>query len=314
MTCTRCAAPAAPTDVFCEACGADLPGRPPAAPGGSDAVGGWLGSGAAAGRCAHCGADASIGGYCGECGRRRGAGRDRAALELPGVAALTDRGTHRHHNEDAVAIGRTPAGPVAVVCDGVSSSPRADAAAVAACEAALPALLRALTGGGDPGAASLEAFDDALAAVDALVDTVPADAPSCTYVSGVVTGEGMAVSWAGDSRAYWIPDRGAARCLTEDDARPDTPGAPLTRWLGADAPGVGPHVVAVPADGPGLLLLCTDGLSRYLAGPADLARVAGSPPAAAARELVGLALDAGGADNIAVALLAVPSIPGGELP
>ncbi|GAA0252788.1 PP2C family protein-serine/threonine phosphatase [Cryptosporangium japonicum] len=325
MTCTRCAAPAAATDQFCEACGTALGAAPPGWlgsgwlssgwPGSGWPGSGWLGSGAAGGRCAHCGADASVGGYCGECGRRRGAGRDRAALELPDVAALTDRGRRRHANEDAIAIGRTAAGAAAVVCDGVASSPRADVAAVAACEAALPAALRVLGDGGGAHRASEAAFDDASAAVHALADPAAADAPSCTYVSGIVTGDAVVVGWVGDSRAYWIPHTGAARCLTVDDARPDRPGAPLTRWLGGDAPDVGPRVVAVAVDGPGLLLLCTDGLSRYLDGPADLTGVAGSSPAAAAQTLVGRALAAGGVDNIAVALLAVPRRnPGGDVP
>ncbi|MFG1922626.1 protein phosphatase 2C domain-containing protein [Cryptosporangium sp. NPDC048952] len=310
MTCTECSAPTADSDHFCESCGTAL--RPPGAPIYESPVptaltgeGAWLSSGAPPVGCAHCGAKTSIGGYCGECGRRLGAGRDRAELDLPGVAALTDRGHHRHHNEDAVAIGVDPAGTVAIVCDGVSSTPRADAAAVSACNAALPTLLRALADRGlSVERASREAFDQAFLAVDALVDTVPTDAPSCTYVSGVVRDHGIVVGWVGDSRAYWIPEVGPPRCLTVDDAVPDVPGAPLTRWLGGDAPDVELSVVAVEVPGPGTLLLCTDGLSRYLAAPTDLAFVAGAPPVTAARRLVDLALDAGGVDNIAVAVLA----------
>ena len=56
-------------------------------------------------------------------------------------------------------------------------------------------------------------------------------------------------------------------------------------------------------------MLCSDGLSRYLPEPAALDAVAGAPPYEAAHRLTRFALDAGGADNIAVAVLAAPPVP-----
>ena len=300
-TCPSCASACQDADRFCEECGGDL--RPPAT---------WLSSAAPAGQCGHCGAVAiQPGAYCDECGRRRGASQDRVDVALPGVAAVSDRGHRKHHNEDAVAIGAQVDGTTAILCDGVSSSPRADAAAQAAVDVGMAEMLDALAGGASPRSATEAAFKTAFAAVAQLAVAHSAGdshytPPSCTYVSGVVTGDGVLVGWVGDSRAYWIPGSGPPRCLTVDDALTERPGAPLTRWVGADATGVEIQIATVERPGSGSLMLCSDGLSGYLSDPADLEVVAGSPPAAAASQLVQLALNSGGADNIAVAVLSFP--------
>ncbi|MFI5952263.1 protein phosphatase 2C domain-containing protein [Cryptosporangium sp. NPDC051539] len=310
-SCAECTHEAADSDVYCEACGAHL-----AAPeeSGSHV---WTTSASVSGECGHCGA--ALGddrGFCEECGRRQGAGLDRAELRLDGVAAVTDRGHLRHHNEDAIAIGIDGGGTVAIVCDGVSTSPRADVAAMAAVEAGLPASLRAVTGGMPADGALRAGFARAFTAVDALThpsaaDPSPSGIPSCTYVTALVTADAIAVGWLGDSRAYWVPVDGDPRCLTIDDALPADDGGALTHWVGADAPDDDLHVVTEQPDGPGSIVLCSDGFWRYLAGPADLAPVAALPPAVAALSLVQQALDGGGADNVAVAVLAVRQ-PGGE--
>ena len=78
---------------------------------------------------------------------------DHAEVDLGPAAGVTDRGLRHPRNEDAVALGsqQTPGGLVvaAVVCDGVSSSPRPDEASQAAVRAALPVLLEAVRNSGD---------------------------------------------------------------------------------------------------------------------------------------------------------------------
>lgn len=301
-TCPHCAEIGQEADRYCEACGGDLGSRPVESPPPAESR--WLTSAAPSGRCGHCGAAVvRPGAYCDDCGRRRGASRDRAELALPGLAAVTDRGHRRHHNEDAVAIGAHADGIAAIVCDGVSHSPHADAAAQAAVDAGMAELLCALASGTPDRKVTDAAYRGAVAAVAHLAVSGQDTAPSCTYVSGMVTGSGVTVGWVGDSRAYWLPDSGPARCLTVDDALAEVFGTPLTRWVGADATGVEIQVVVVEPPATGSLVLCSDGLSRYLSGPAGLAIVAGSPPTAAARHLTRFALDSGGADNIAVAVL-----------
>jgi serine/threonine protein phosphatase PrpC len=154
--------------------------------------------------------------------------------------------------------------------------------------------------------------------------------PSCTYVAAMVTGDAIMIGWIGDSRAYWVgAEPGDALCLSIDDSvagqvaagRPLPPGAPddpasraLIRWLGADSRDSEPQLASVHPVRPGRLILCSDGLFSYLPGPEALAKaVAGMPdsPALIARDLTKLAYDAGGHDNIAVAVLNVPARSGG---
>lgn len=319
--CPACAAPSDPTDRFCEACGAQLRPGPP-----------QRSTARPPGPCAACGDEKfSLDGYCEGCGRRRTVGLERAELALDGVAAVTDRGRHRGHNEDAVAIGRLAEAVVAIVCDGVSSSPHADAASHAAVEAGIAVLLRELDGGAPPARATEVAFRAAFADVAKLSGPdIRHNPPACTYVSGIVTADAVVVGWVGDSRAYWVPAAApgdGARQLTDDDSMAgqlavrgvaigphlsSNLGA-LTRWVGADAGPIEARVTSVDRPGPGTLILCSDGLSRYLAGPADLAAVAGWPPVRVARHLTELALQAGGVDNIAVAALPFPPVdPTGE--
>ena len=308
--CPTCGGPVGAEDRFCEACGRDL--RPPPR---------WLSTTVRGEGCAFCGHD-TVGaeGYCERCGRRAAPGRGRTELLLGPAAAVTDRGHHRRRNEDAASVGLAGDAVAAIVCDGVASTQRADDAAHAAVDAGMDTLLRHLTEGDPPAVATARAFRDALTAVSALVRPDDhASPPSCTYVSAVAGDDGtVTVGWAGDSRAYWLAaGTDGSDCLTVDDSlagrlamagvdvNPDE-GSALVRWLGADAGTVEPHVVVFRPDGPGLLLLCSDGLTRYAPDAATLAGAADGSPAATARRLAQLALDAGGQDNVTVVVIALP--------
>ena len=139
----------------------------------------------------------------------------------------------------------------------------------------------------------------------------------------------LVVGSVGDSRAYWLPDVGAAVILTLDDSfaqvqmaagvpRAEAESGPqshaIMRWLGADAPDHKPTTATMTLAAPGWLLLCSDGLWNYCSEAKDLAdlvaRVSlpgGTSPAAAepltlAAALVDWAKTQGGQDNISVAL------------
>jgi PPM family protein phosphatase len=308
MSCPECGAPVGAEDKFCEGCGRDLR---------TDRFT-WRSSSAPVTRCTNCGADEfGAEGYCEHCGQRRPSGQERAELELPGVVGVTDRGRHRRHNEDALAIGRIdPDTAVAVVCDGVSTSSRADAAAHAAADSAIIALLDALSDGASAEEATRKAAETAAQAVAALGSVESGhNPPSCTYVSAVVSVREVTIGWIGDSRAYWLGED--PRALTADDSlagqlsgeSEPPPGADpralaLLRWLGADASDTTPHVVTFTPPGPGRVLLCSDGLSKYLPQP----RPSNADITTAARDLTQHALDAGGQDNIAVALISYPPV------
>jgi serine/threonine protein phosphatase PrpC len=331
--CPQCAAPIGQADRFCESCGGPLFEVPQprivrvAIPR----------AGLEEGPCSDCGNADFADDYCTACGHRR-AEPDRDEAQLGPIALITDRGLHHGRNEDAAAAGTvdpgTPGQPVAIavaVCDGVSTSGEPQEASVAASKKGVDAMLAALAAAGDPRKAVLAGLADAAkAAVEAGTKADPANAPSCTYTAAAVVTNAdgtvhVAVGNVGDSRAYWLPEPPAlARQLTVDDSVAQelmTAGASaesevvlrgahtITRWLGADAepiPWSESSVQTITADGPGALLLCSDGLWNYLPDAADIARFCtGTDPVSAVRALTEHAMQAGGQDNITVVLIPI---------
>ncbi|MEY9967242.1 serine/threonine protein phosphatase PrpC [Streptacidiphilus sp. MAP12-16] len=288
--------------------------------------------------CVGCGAQRiDVDGYCEVCGRAQPRPRDHQERALAGVTGVSDRGHRHHRNEDAFAVAATsrPGGSpavVAVVCDGVSSATRPDEASQAAADTASEHLLESLESGADPKSATHEAIMAAAQRVEELASEGPLEpsrnSPACTIVSAVAVEGEVTIGWVGDSRAYWFPDeRPGSERLTVDDswaarmveahlmeeaeAYADPRAHAITGWLGADAIEVEPHTVVFSPPVPGVVLICTDGLWNYWEAAADLAAVvpadARTRPLEAAQELVRLACERGGHDNITVAVL--PCLP-----
>ena len=288
-------------------------------------------------------------GRCETCGHVQPRERDHVEREIDGAAAVSDRGLRHHRNEDAfdVSVAELPDGTpavVAIVCDGVSSASRPDEASATASRTAGEALRKALPAGVHPQQAMHEAILRAGDAVNALTDE-PAgagaepsragNAPACTIVATVIASGILTVGWIGDSRAYWVPDDRTAppARLTEDDswaaqmvaaglmpqdqAYADPRAHAITGWLGADAYELQPHTASYEPDGPGVLVVCTDGLWNYTESAAELALAvpadARTRPLHCCQALVGLALDAGGHDNVTVAVLPF-TVPAGAAP
>jgi serine/threonine protein phosphatase PrpC len=268
-------------------------------------------------------------GYCPACGRKVPVGRDHAELDLGLLAGVTDRGRRHQRNEDAMALATAagPDGPVAlvVVSDGVSSAPRPDEASLTAVRTGMQVLLASARAGEDPASGA-----EAAARVSGEALTEMADregAPAATYVSATVDRDVVTVCWLGDSRAYWLAED-PADCvrLTQDDSLAEeivaaglasvdeamaSPQAHvITRWLGADLPDPEPHVARFVPPGPGVVLVCSDGLWNYRPEPDGLAALALptalTEPLAAAAAMAKFALDMGGLDNITVVLIPVP--------
>jgi len=320
--CPSCGHAVGAADNFCEACRTELA---PAAVSGDAPV--------AARECAFChAARITEDGYCESCGRKVGSGRDHVELDLGPLAGVTDKGLRHARNEDAMALATAERGgsPVAlaVVCDGVSSSRRPDEASLAAVHAAVRVLLAGVREGADLAGASRSAVAAAQEALTGLDEPGPGDPPSATFVSGVLTREAVTLCWLGDSRAYWFgagPYAEARRLTTDDSLAGELiesglvseadamalPGAHVvTAWVGADAGGTAPHVSTFEPPGPGVLLLCSDGLWNYRPGAAELAGLAMpaamTDPLGTARALVRFALEAGGMDNVTVVLAPFP--------
>ena len=328
--CFSCGDPVEPDDKFCESCGQRLGVR--RTPKGGPTVESLA--------CTGCGGTTfDADGFCADCGRERPSPRDRMEADLGAVAGISDKGQRRARNEDSMAFGVTKnaAGQpvvVAVVCDGVATSDRADNASQLAVDEATDVLLDAVVAGTDAETATKSAVARAIRVVSAIADpTVPGTAPSCTYVSAVIGPASVTVGWVGDSRIYWLADStdaddsadhsdGSDQLTIDDTVATElvAEGMPeaealavhqahaLSRWIGADAGEIEPRVATIEPTSPGAVLLCSDGLWNYLPEPAALRDALPGAPSEtplipAAAELTRLALELGGHDNITTVLV-----------
>jgi serine/threonine protein phosphatase PrpC len=200
-----------------------------------------------------------------------------------------------------------------VVMATVSPDAAGAVGAAQAAQAAIPRPVRP-AGTGRPARAAdpFEISRQAVAAADRAVSDLARDSdhgnpPACTYVSAVV-GADVTVAWLGDSRAYWLDERGTSRALTKDDAEEGSHA--IEAWLGADSGAPEPHLAHFTPGGPGVVLVCSDGLWNYVEQAGALAELALpealTDPFGAAARLVRRALDSGGHDNITAVLVPYP--------
>ncbi len=244
--CPQCGAEVAPSEQFCEACGAALiPSVRPEPPPANESPITLSQPVRPTGRntdneptlsmrrpCLSCGGVVGADGYCETCGTKAPSQRDHY-VEQPAswVAACCDRGIRHHRNEDATAIAAEAAAgsrAVLIVCDGVSTSEDSDVASLAAARAARDLLVASQPNGlGLPesrAAALAGAFERAVdAANDAVITNTRPDsknAAAATFAGAVLDGNLCVYANVGDSRAYWIPDPGGAEpvLLSLDDS------------------------------------------------------------------------------------------------
>ena len=327
MQCPACSETLPAENVFCEGCGQRL----------SDEVANQETNEAApaAKGCPKCGAgvdEQDEGGFCMQCGFRSGLReRDHIEIELsPNFAGVTDRGLRHHRNEDYFALESIDSrvAQVLIVCDGVSSSQDADRASKIATEAVRSSLSADLSNADfDPAGALKSALRKAQEAVCAIPYTAREDfgPPSTTIVSAVVVNRVATIGWAGDSRAYWIGSEGAKQLtaddswlnsivgsgeMSEEDALHSKQAHAITKWLGRDSDAdFESSLIEVPLTGPGLLLLCTDGLWNFTPAAPDLAALIADedgPVLAISRKLVEFAIERGGHDNITAGIARFP--------
>jgi protein phosphatase len=235
------------------------------------------------------------------------------------LAARTDRGLKRSDNQDRALAQELPDGSIlAAVADGVGGVGGGEAASTQAMHTLLAQLLDNTDA--DPGEALERAFVSANEQVRARAAQRPElRGMATTLVAALVRGQSAWLAGVGDSRAYlfhqgeltqltqdhsWVAEQIRAGRLTEEEAEHSEFRNVITRAVGVadtvEPDKVGP--ISLPAGS--LLLLCSDGLHRVV-GDADIATVlaAGSPQEMADR-LIALANEAGGPDNISVAIVA----------
>jgi serine/threonine protein phosphatase PrpC len=245
------------------------------------------------------------------------------------AAFLSDRGMKRSQNEDAASVEIGSGWTALVVCDGVSSSNHAGAAAEIASATASATLAHIARSRELSEEAATHAVATAIRAAHAALcahrfeQREAGEPPGTTIVVALVAQDRAVVGWVGDSRAYWITRDGgdvltedhtwvneavASGEWTEEEAMQQPLAHALTRCLGPLEWGGGgtvePDVAVHDLDGPGFLLLCTDGLWNYFSTAAELARLVDPtmPVSDAAERLVNAALAAGAHDNVTVAL------------
>ena len=334
MNCPACMAPAAPTNNFCEECGAQI----------ATILHKELGSvrREPVPDCAACNADATFidsDGFCARCGlQRRATERDHLEVSISrNLAGVSDRGLKHFRNEDFFAISQAGAAAIAVLCDGVSSSLRPDEAAKDGALAARDSLCASLQPGQDsvPEEAMRTAINAAQLAVKALASASDADnSPASTIVAAALIPDAnqryAMIGWLGDSRAYFI-DRDGAKLLTKDhswanemvDAGKMTLATAMqrngahsiTKTLGGtpaeeDSKCDEPSIIRFNIPGPGWLVLCSDGLWNYSDKTDSLAQLSphshpGDDALLLARDLVNWAYNQGGRDNITVVAIGI---------
>lgn len=252
----------------------------------------------------------------------RGVVVDFAELSDPG------RDPAKQVNEDASSYAETAHGHLAVVCDGMGGHAGGRQASTAAIQTILDRVQNA-DAALPPPRVLATAIEAAGRAVHAVGGSAPQELrPGSTAVALLVHDGGAEVAHVGDSRAYLIRS-GAIQRLTRDhsmvqqmvdagvisaEEAPHHPEAnKITRALGM-APEVDVEIARepVPLAAGDALLLCTDGLTD-LVDDAEILGVVGrrlaSGPAVVCQDLVALANDRGGHDNITVQLLHVVEAP-----
>jgi len=246
------------------------------------------------------------------------------------TAGRTDRGRVRRRNEDSFTIARmtrpargtTPGAPALLlaIADGMGGLAGGDEASAGALRAFVGHLRRHAPAARpdsldvvDLDRVLLDGFQVAHETVQAMAAARHADMGT-TLSAAYITRTQTYVCHVGDSRCYWVHD-GVARRLTHDHtlaqqlAARDPAHAPLagspwshvlTNAVGTRAgpPTVEQHVVkAHPGD---LLLLCSDGVTRYLSDR-QIAAIAGLRGAGEICDvLIDTANAGGGADNLTV--------------
>lgn len=243
------------------------------------------------------------------------------------LVAVTDRGKRHRHNEDSAALGVSQAGySVAVVCDGVSSTPGSAEASELAARSAVDTLLQQLDAqyveDSQDAEAGLttEALESILVEATEQAQNMASQAvevesnfpgsqggpPSCTFVAVVARRlsdrSELSAAWIGDSRAYWIGD-GSMQLTVDHEIE-----GSLTRWLGADSENYTPDIAHASVEGTGKVVVCSDGLWRYASDPKELSDLIDRlEPVEGdlmilAESLVAFANESGGHDNITAAL------------
>ena len=228
------------------------------------------------------------------------------------MAAITHPGRHRAENQDRVVVDgvvlasgsaetvKLDVGPnvLVAVIDGMGGHPAGGVAAAVAADV-MASGHRRLDSASDVRDLVVEANDE----IYAMMDRVPGLAGMGATIAGVAAiPDELVIFNVGDARVYLQASGYLIQASIDDCGRGAAPGA-ITQSLGglASRAAVDVHLSREPRQG-GRILVASDGLfARGI--HEDLASAMSRPFAAAANALLMSALDAGGDDNVSLALL-----------
>ena len=247
------------------------------------------------------------------------------------IAALTDVGMVRDHNEDAImvldylrdSLVAPDQNHLCVVCDGMGGAEAGEVAAAIAVGTIRDYVEKRLAGAEtvDPGKLMNGALEEANSKILEYVVAHPESrGMGSTGVTALITPIAAAVAWVGDSRGYLL-EGGSLRQVTKDhslvqrlvdigqitpaEARTHEHKNVITRSLGARASGpAGAESVPVRLKRGDKMLLCSDGLTTHVEDK-DVEAILRRhrDPYEAARELIAAANAGGGTDNISVIVI-----------
>ena len=237
------------------------------------------------------------------------------------VAAITDVGCERSNNEDHFGYDTTT--DIYVVCDGMGGTSGGEIASAAAVEQLIESYGRTMPGAEGGAAAAEERLYSAI--VDAnrrVCELAQADellrGMGTTLVAACFGARRIVIANVGDSRAYFlrqgvcyqitfdhsfVAEQVRSGAMTEEDAKAFPLQSLITRAIGA-AEVVVPDFFAAELEAGDMVLLTTDGLTRYADAP-EIARLIGNGPylKQSCQMLINRAKDLGAVDNVTCLLL-----------
>jgi serine/threonine protein phosphatase PrpC len=234
------------------------------------------------------------------------------------VAMDTDTGRKRQQNQDAIGhliptdqSTLETLGQIFVLADGVGGLSGGDLASQYAVSTIISSYYEQEEG--EPPERLARAIAEANSLIHAEGQTTPG-IMATTVVTAVIRGRDLVIGSVGDSPAFLMRDA-EVRQLTQDhtlesaqrDAghpldEGDPAGRKLVRALGS-APSVKVDIITGPVRGGDYVVLCSDGLTRYV-DPAEIESIVATlSPERAVKALIEMANERGGADNISVIVL-----------
>lgn len=241
------------------------------------------------------------------------------AAALP--AAMTDIGCEREINEDRYAVIESPAGQVWIVCDGMGGTLGGELAA----QLAVDAMRRSLQGtiSAEPDIALTAAIQEANRVIVLRRQNPAFNSMGTTVVGAIIRGDEITLAHAGDSRGYlvrgaeiqqltidhtYVQDLVDKGLIAHDEAMSHPQAHVLTKCLGAE-----PRLEmdrqsywlweVAGDETKDQLILCTDGLYSLISDDEIAEIVNSSPPQEACAQMVAIARERGGYDNITVAVI-----------